>query len=110
MNKPGMGIVIERLPKRRPVCCNAPACTKRTTHASSLCKAHRVSWKPEQKVDGVWYPNGQRFATKAEAKASARACFMAWTMSEDSRAAESPDPVNYYRDETGDHMVPEAKP
>ncbi len=85
------------------VCCNAPLCTKRTTDPSALCKAHRVSWRPEQKVDGVWYPNGQRFATEAEAKASAGARFMAWTMSEDSRAVRAHEPVNYYRDETGDH-------
>lgn len=63
-----------------------------------------MSWKPEfQMSDGRWYDNAQRFATYDEAYASARARFMVWTMPTDCRAVESPDPVNYTRDETGDH-------
>lgn len=49
------------------------------------------SWRPEMKVDGVWYPNGLRFATEDEAKRSALALFMRWTAPSDHRAAPSTD-------------------
>lgn len=56
-----------------------------------------MSWKPEFKVQGEWYDNAQRFETEQEAKDSALARFMNWTMPSDHRAVESDDPVNYVR-------------
>lgn len=53
------------------------------------------SWKPEFQVQGAWYDNAQRFATKEEAERSAQRRFAVWTMPSDWRASESPDPVNY---------------
>lgn len=61
-----------------------------------------MSWKPEFEVSGQWYDNAQRFATEAEAKASAYARFMVWTMPSDYRAAESDEPVNYKREDGRD--------
>ena len=55
-----------------------------------------MSWKPEFKVDGVWYDNAQRFATEKEARESALARYMVWTVPTDYRATESTDPVNYH--------------
>lgn len=54
-----------------------------------------MSWKPEFKVDGVWYDNAQRYATEAQASDSAKARFAVWTIPTDCRAVESADPVNY---------------
>lgn len=54
-----------------------------------------MSFAPEFKVDGEWCGNAQRFATEAEAKASAHSRFMRWTMPTDTRAVPSDDPVNY---------------
>jgi hypothetical protein len=54
-----------------------------------------MSWKPEVKVGGKWYPNGLVFATEQEAKDNAFDKSMAWTQAEDSRAVESDLPPNY---------------
>jgi hypothetical protein len=61
-----------------------------------------MSWKPEFKVNGGWYGNAQRFATEQEAKESAHARFLVWTMPSDYRAAESDEPVNYKREDGRD--------
>jgi hypothetical protein len=69
-----------------------------------------MSWKPEFLVQGGWYDNAQRFETEAEAKASAYARFMVWTMPDDYRASESTDPVNYrWDDETGNVSLATAE-
>lgn len=60
-----------------------------------------TSWKPEFEVNGAWYDNAQRFATKEEAERSARRRFMVWTMPTAYRATESPDPVTYRNTEDG---------
>ncbi|AZO48068.1 hypothetical protein [Mesorhizobium sp. M4B.F.Ca.ET.058.02.1.1] len=54
-----------------------------------------MSWKPEVFVEGKWSRNGLVFATKEEAEANAKDLMWRWTMVQDSRAAESTDPVNY---------------
>ena len=54
-----------------------------------------MSWAPEVKVRGEWSRNSLRFATEQEAKDNARALFMRWTTSQDSRATEATEPVNY---------------
>jgi hypothetical protein len=90
------------------VCCSFPGCTKATKAKGGRCRAHVasvVSYKPEFCVQGQWYDNAQRFATEAEAKASAHARFMVWTMPSDYRAAESPDPVNYRRVDGRDSSI-----
>jgi hypothetical protein len=53
------------------------------------------SWKPEVIADstGKWYGNALRFATKAEAEASAYDLAMRWTAVRDWRVSESEDPV-----------------
>jgi len=49
--------------------------------------------------DGERASNAQRFETRAEAIASARARFMRWTMPADYDAEQSGDPINYkYQD------------
>ena len=63
------------------------------------------SFKPEFLVSGTWCSNAQRFATHAEALATAAARFQVWTMPTDYRASESDDPVNYVRDENGDRGI-----
>lgn len=56
-----------------------------------------MSFKPEFQTigDSKFYDNAQRFATEAEALASANARMAVWTMCVAVRATESPDPVNY---------------
>ena len=56
-----------------------------------------MSFKPVFLVSGKWCDNAQRFATKEEALASAKALFARWTVPEDCDAHESSDPVNYSR-------------
>jgi hypothetical protein len=53
------------------------------------------SWKPEVLVDGKWSSNALRFATKAEAEASANELLSRWFVPSDGRATESEDVVNY---------------
>lgn len=55
------------------------------------------SWKPEVQTgsDPKWYGNALRFATKAEAEASANDLAGRWMLVQDWRAVESDDPVNY---------------
>ncbi len=65
-----------------------------------------MSWKPEQKVGGVWYPNAVAFATKEEAELNARRKWSAWTMSEDWRAVESDETPNYRETDTGLEALP----
>jgi hypothetical protein len=64
------------------------------------------SWKPEFLVGGEWASNGQRFATREEAEATARERLMRWTAPTDYRATETSDPINYRRTEAGDEFVP----
>lgn len=64
-----------------------------------------MSFKPEFQVQGAWYDNAQRFATADEAKETAQARFMVWTMPTDYRVTESPDPVNYRRVDGRDAML-----
>lgn len=64
-----------------------------------------MSWKPEFCVQGAWYDNAQRFDTREEAEASARARFAVWTMPCDWRAVESDDEVNYVRRDGVDVMI-----
>ena len=65
-----------------------------------------MSFKPEFKCQGEWCGNAQRFATEAEAKASAFDRLMRWTVPSDTRAVPSDDPVNYKWDrEEGDCMI-----
>lgn len=54
-----------------------------------------MSWKPEFLIDGAWYGNAQRFATKLEARGSAVRRFQRWTMPSDYRAVRADEPVNY---------------
>lgn len=54
-----------------------------------------MSWAPQVKVGGIWSGNGLRFATQQEAHGNVRDLFMRWTLVEDTRTVESPDPVNY---------------
>lgn len=56
-----------------------------------------MSWKPVFKMpnDPKFYDNAQRFATEKEARDSAAARFMVWTMPEAYDVLESADPVNY---------------
>lgn len=59
-----------------------------------------LSWKPEIQTGGKWYPNNMVFATEQEAKDSARALFMRWTVCNGHRAVEvdtAAFPVNYVR-------------
>ncbi len=67
------------------------------------------SYKPEFKVQGAWYDNAQRFATRDEAEASAQARFMVWTMPEACRATASTDPPTYRWDGRDIPMTPEEK-
>jgi hypothetical protein len=72
-----------------------------------------MSWKPEIKVtnDPKFYQNGQTFATKQEALASAENRFYNWTMAEKYRAVEvdtQDNPVNYkWVDWVGDVRIDE---
>jgi len=61
-----------------------------------------VSYKPVFKMpdDPKYYDNGQRFATLEEARDTAAARFMVWTMPEAYGVEESTDPVNYEREFT----------
>lgn len=52
------------------------------------------SYKPVFKVSGVWYDNGQRFATPAEAIGSARDRFVVWYVPTDCGIAASDDEPN----------------
>ena len=56
-----------------------------------------MSWKPEVIADstGKWYGNALRFATEAEAKASASELSMRWLAVRDWRATECDDPVTH---------------
>ncbi len=64
-----------------------------------------ASWAPEFEVQGKWAGNAQRFATEQEAKESAAARFMVWSMPSDYRAAPSDDPVNYRRVDGRDESI-----
>jgi hypothetical protein len=66
-----------------------------------------MSFKPEFKVDGVWYDNAQRFATRKEAEQSAHSRFIRWTMPTDWRVSEAGEPINYqWHPEQGDVSLP----
>ena len=52
------------------------------------------SWAPELLVSGQWTRNGLRFATEAEALASARELMMRWFAPTDARATPATEPVN----------------
>lgn len=68
-----------------------------------------MSWRPEVIADnsGNWVPNGQRFATEAEALFSASDLAGKWILVRDWRAVESTDPVNYAV--TNGYVVPVVK-
>ena len=51
--------------------------------------------------------NSKRFATEFEAKDSAQARFMAWTMPTGFHVIESDDPVNYRRVNNVDEGIPQ---
>ena len=53
------------------------------------------SWAPEVFVEGRWSRNALRFATEAEAKASASALFGRWWLTEGYRATEDDEQPNY---------------
>jgi hypothetical protein len=55
-----------------------------------------MSWKPAFTFRGQDAPstNGEVYATKEEALASAHQRFMVWTMPEDLTAVETDEPVN----------------
>jgi hypothetical protein len=53
-----------------------------------------MSYRPMVRVGNEWAGNGIRFATRAEAEASARDLAMRWTLVLDHRADESDDEVN----------------
>jgi hypothetical protein len=56
------------------------------------------SWAPEVQTDstGKWYGNALRFATEAEAYASAAELATRWMLVRDYRAAPSADPVTVH--------------
>lgn len=56
-----------------------------------------MSWKPEVIADstGKWCGNALRFATRQEAESQVRDLSMRWFAVRETRAVESPDPVNY---------------
>jgi len=60
-------------------------------------KELNMSFKPEVQTDttGIWYGNDLRFATHKEAEANAVHLGQRWLLVLDTRAVESPDPVNY---------------
>lgn len=69
-----------------------------------------MSFKPQVKVAGngdKWCDNALRFATEAEALASARDLMMRWMLVTDCQAAPSDDPVNYA---IADGAMVEVKP
>ena len=51
----------------------------------------------------------QRFATREEAEASAKARFHVWTVPADYRAEPSDEPVNYRRVDGRDEHISEAE-
>jgi hypothetical protein len=66
-----------------------------------------TSYKPMFLVSGQWCGNAQRFATREEAEASAKARFHVWTMPSDYRAEPSDEPVNYRRVDGRDERISE---
>jgi len=72
-----------------------------------------MSFKPEVKVEGKFYPNGQTFATREEAEKSAHNRFFNWYACTDSRAVEvdtAENPVNYkWVDGVGDVPLTDEK-
>jgi len=66
-----------------------------------------ISYKPMFLVSGQWCGNAQRFATREEAEASAKARFAVWTMPTDCRAEPSDEPVNYRRVDGRDERISE---
>ena len=53
------------------------------------------SYKVEVLVGGTWSSNGLRFATENEAIEAGKELLSRWMAPSDSRATETPDPVNY---------------
>ena len=56
-----------------------------------------ASFKPEFCVGGSWATNAQRFGSFEEARASASARFMVWTMPSAYRVATSDEPITCVR-------------
>jgi len=54
-----------------------------------------MSYRPMVYVQGEWAGNGLRFATEAEALASAQNLMARWFLVDDIRVDESNDEVNY---------------
>jgi len=74
-----------------------------------------MSWKPAFIIPGEAKPctNGEVYATKAEALASAEQRFMVWTVPTDFTAVESDEPVNGVWDNgriTSDSIVARQAP
>jgi hypothetical protein len=46
------------------------------------------NWKPQQKVEGKWYSNGETYATKEESDRSASSKYSAWVQSEGWQSIE----------------------
>ncbi len=58
-----------------------------------------MSYRPMVSTGGAFAGNALRFATEAEALASAKELYHRWYLCVDYRADESEDPVNYRWDE-----------
>lgn len=93
-----------RLKKVEPVASDAPLAPSQTPPIVEAPKGP-TSYKPEFCVQGEWCSNAQRFATEEEARLSASARFMVWTMPSDYRVSPSDDPVNYRRVDGRDEMI-----
>lgn len=72
-----------------------PRCVAYAQRTRADAVVRPTSYKPMFQVDGQWYGNAQRFATREEAHASARARFMVWTIPTACDVHESTDAVNY---------------
>jgi hypothetical protein len=69
-----------------------------------------MSWKPEVFVQGQWHRNGLVFATEEEAKHNAYNLFQRWTLTENYRAVEVDEPVNYSWDHDLHKLCPVNQP
>lgn len=86
----------------------ARAMQSQAARAGIVTSLFRVnSWKPVFAMprDPVWYDNAQRFATEAEARESAYARFMVWTLPDDYTTLPSSEPVNYRRVDGRDESI-----
>lgn len=54
-----------------------------------------MAFKPEFLIEGKWYGNSLKFATKEEAEANALQKYTSWIVPTDWRATECEGEVNY---------------